>query len=238
MLVFDLLELMRSQISAPSAAVRITSIQSSQSFIPFRVICVDVAMLSSWMICLGSFSVRKVSEGDKQPSQAPEQDENFIFAEPASDDEEETNNERMSQSSDKEEAGRGNIKPTNFKPKEKICGRPTRSTKDDDVFAPVRGNVSAARSEQQDKSSPLRRSRRNGSESANSTPKKARLETSSVSRTKEMTIFITASSKRKKPANKYSSQRKPQGSRCSQSNGESSPESVFKKPPHSTSSIT
>jgi hypothetical protein len=43
---FDLFGLMSSYISAPKAVVRMTSIQSSQSFIPFRIICVEVDIVA------------------------------------------------------------------------------------------------------------------------------------------------------------------------------------------------
>ncbi len=170
-------------------------------------------------------------------SQVSEQDESSIFAEPVSEDEEESYNERVSHSSDEEEAGRGDIPPTSFKVTGNIRSRPTRDTTDDDGFAPVRDSASAAYTASQIES-PLRRSRRNGSESANITPKKAKLGTSSVYKVKELEFFNTkASNPRKRSLKTYGSQSKSQGSRGSQSNCESSPEAVFKKPPQSLSFV-
>jgi hypothetical protein len=55
MLAFNSLGLMRSHISAPKVVIRMTSIQSSQSFIPFK--CVEVDML---YVFVGVFTVRKM----------------------------------------------------------------------------------------------------------------------------------------------------------------------------------
>jgi hypothetical protein len=166
-----------------------------------------------------------------------DQDEGSILAEPLSSDEEERNNGFISHSSDEEEAGRADIKPTNFKRGGDICTRATRDARDDDGFGPIRDNVLAASSKSQ-LESPLRRSRRNGSEPGNGTPKKAKLETSTAYKTKELAIFnMKPSNSRRKSIKTYSSQRKSEGSRGSQSAGESSPAAVFKYPPKGTFSI-
>lgn len=175
----------------------------------------------------------------EQPTKISDQDESFIYVQPLSDDEEEAKNEHVAHSSDEEEASRGDIRPTNFKVKGNRGRQPTHSTTDDDGFAPVRESASTAHSKQQDKSSPLRRSRRNGSESANSTPKKARLETSFVYKPNELEIFcISAAKSYKKPPIKYGRQSRPQGFQGSQSNPKPSPKAAFKKPPQGTSRIT
>lgn len=183
-----------------------------------------------------SASVENAPSDDEQLSKAPQHDDEDVYGPPlGSDDEEEASIERTSQSSDGEEAGRGDIRPTNFKVKGDMRSLPTRDTTDDDGFAPIRESVSAACSASQTKS-PLRRSRRNGSDSTNSTPKKARLETSLVYKPKELDIFsIPAANPRKKPFIKYGSQSKSQGSRGSQSNSETSPVAVFRKSPQGMS---
>jgi hypothetical protein len=174
---------------------------------------------------------------EERHTKISDQDESFIYAQPLSDDEGEAYNEHVAHISDEDEAGRGDIRPTNFKVKGDTSRRPTHSKTDDDSFAPIFESVSTARSEEQDKSSPLRRSRRHGGEPANSTPKKARLETGSAYKPNDWDFFGTlAAQSYKKPQIRYGSQSKSQGSRGSQSNPDSSPEAIFKNPPQGTSS--
>src|SRR5277367_3601204 len=65
-----------------------------------------------------SASVENAPSDDEQLSKAPQHDDKDVYGPPlGSDDEEEANIERTSQSSDGEEAGRGDIRPTDFKVK-------------------------------------------------------------------------------------------------------------------------
>lgn len=163
---------------------------------------------------------------DKQCS---DQDENFIFAEPVSSDEEEVSHGCVSYSSDEEDIGRGDIRPTNFKAMDDMCNGRTHTPTDSDGFGPIRDNFSAGRSMSHTKSPP-RRSKRNCNESGNSTFKKAKLEMSAVHTPKELDMFNTKSTNtRVRSIRTYGSQSRSQGSRGSQSNGESSPGAVFKK---------
>jgi hypothetical protein len=178
---------------------------------------------------------------NEQLSEATQNEDDDIYGPPlGSDDEEEGDIERMSQSSDEEEAGRGDIPPSNFKVKENICSSETRRSTTPDSFTQIRESHASARcSNQQAKSSPLRRSRREVNESPSNTPKKPRLETSSVYKSKESDIFnILGSQTRKKAFQQYGSQSRSQGSRGSQSNSESSPKAIFKKPPKGMPSAT
>jgi len=189
-------------------------------------------------ILSGNASLELATSIDEQSFEVSNQDESFILAEPLSeeDEEEEAANGHISHSSDDEEIGRGDIKPTTFEAKGSTRSQPTRNTTDDDGFGPIRDNAPAGCSISQIKS-PLRRSRRSCREFGNSTPKKPRLETSTIYNAKELDIFnMTSSKSRKRPFKTYGSQSKSQESRDSRSNGESSQEAVIKKPQKGTSS--
>jgi hypothetical protein len=162
--------------------------------------------------------------GDKQQPDALQEDEDFINAMPLS--------------SDDEDVDKNDIKPTDFKRKGDKCSSPKRST-EDDGFPPIRGTqVSDACSSPHIKSSSLRRSPRKGGESAGNTPKKARLETDLEPRANESSIFRGAiAGYGKKPKSTYSKHIKKQVPRGSQSNNESSPEAIFKKPPKGLLSV-
>jgi hypothetical protein len=189
-------------------------------------------------ILSGNASLELATSIDEQSYEVSNQDESFILAEPLSEEdeeeEEEAVNRHISHSSDDEEIGRGDIKPTIFEAKGSIRSQPTRNTTDDDGFGPIRDNALAGCSISQTKS-PLRRPRRSCREFGNSTPKKPRLETSTIYKAKELDIFnMTFSKSRKRPFKTYGSQSKSQESRDSRSNGESSPEAVFKNPQKGT----